>query len=180
MRVLVAHASAHGSTAEIATRLAESLAATGPDVDVRPVVDVASLSGYDAVVIGSAIHDGAWIPEAHTFLQEHKAALAKRPTWLFSVSSVGATSSAYGAVGTAIQRRMRRDPRAVYEARQALGHVDHHQFAGVVTEEGWSKNSIRLLKLFGGTFGDHRDWDDVDQWAAGIGRSLASGDANRA
>ena len=31
-----------------------------------------------------------------------------------------------------------------------------------------------MLKILGGTFGDHRDWDDVDQWAAGIGRSLQS------
>ena len=179
MRVLVAHASAHGSTAEIAERLAASLAAAGPDVDLRPVVDVASLSGYDAAVIGSAIHDGAWLPDAHTFLVQHKAALAKRPTWLFSVSSVGATSSAYGSFGTALQRRMRRDPRAIYEARSALEHLDHHAFAGVLTPEDWSKGSIRLFKLLGGRFGDHRDWDDVDQWAAGIGRSLTSGEANQ-
>ncbi len=179
MRVLVAHASAHGSTAEIATRLAESLAAAGPDVDVRAVADVASLSGYDAAVIGSAIHDGAWISDAHWFLREHKAALAKRPTWLFSVSSVGATSSAYGSFGTAVQRRTRRDPRAIYEARKALGHVDHHQFAGVVTPEDWSKGSIRMFKLLGGTFGDHRDWDDVEQWAAEIGQALTTGEANR-
>ena len=110
MRVLVAHASAHGSTAEIATRLASALAQAGPDVDVKAVADVASLSGYDAAVIGSAIHDGAWLADAQTFLAEHKAALAKRPTWLFSVSSVGATSSAYGSFGTAVQRRLRRDP----------------------------------------------------------------------
>lgn len=179
MRVLVAHASAHGSTAEIATRLAASLAAAGPDVDVRAVADVASLSGYDAAAIGSAIHDGAWLPVAHEFLREHKAALAKRPTWLFSVSAVGATSSAYGTFGTAVLRRMRRDPRAIYEARQALGHVDHHNFAGVVTPEEWSRSAIRLFKILGGSFGDHRDWDEVDQWAAGIGRSLMSGDAHQ-
>jgi menaquinone-dependent protoporphyrinogen oxidase len=177
LRVLVAHASVHGSTAEIATRLAATLAATGPDVDIRPVAEVTSLSGYDAAVIGSAIHDGAWLPDAHAFLREHKAGLSKRPVWLFSVSTVGATSSAYGSFATAVQRKMRRDPRAIYEAKQALEHLDHHAFAGVVAPEGWSKGSIRMLKLFGGTFGDHRDWDDVDQWAAGIGRALTSGDA---
>ena len=36
-----------------------------------------------------------------------------------------------------------------------------------------------MFKLLGGTFGDHRDWDDVDQWAATIGQSLTSGEANR-
>jgi menaquinone-dependent protoporphyrinogen oxidase len=175
--VLVTHASVHGSTAEIATRLAATLAATGPDVDVRPVAEVTSLSGYDAAVIGSAIHDGAWLPDAHAFLREHKAGLSKRPVWLFSVSTVGATSSAYGSFGTALQRKLRRDPRAVYEAEKALGHLDHHAFAGVVTTEGWKPNAVRLFKLFGGSFGDHRDWDDVERWASGIGRELTSGDA---
>jgi menaquinone-dependent protoporphyrinogen oxidase len=178
LRVLVAHASAHGSTAEIATRLARAIAAAGPDVDVRAVADVASLSGYDAAVIGSAIHDGAWLPDAHEFLRTHKAALAKRPTWLFSVSSVGATSSAYGGFGTAVQRKLRRDPRAIYEARQALGHVDHHDFAGVLTAEGWKSSSIRLMKILGGSFGDHRDWDDVDAWGTTIGEKLATGEAH--
>ncbi len=175
MRVLVAHASAHGSTAEIGARLAESVAKSGPDVDVRAVVDVASLAGYDATILGSAIHSGAWLPEAHEFLQEHKRTMANRPTWLFSVGTVGATSSAYGSWGTAVQRRMRRDPRAIYEARDALGHVDHRYFAGLVTPEDWSKWSVRQFKLFGGRFGDHRDWDDVEDWATGIGEALATG-----
>ena len=144
MRVLVVHASAHGSTAEIGSRVAESLAKSGPDVDVRAVVDVASLAGYDATILGSAVHDGAWLPEAHEFLREHKATMAKRPTWLFSVGTVGATSSAYGSWGTAVQRRMRRDPRAIYEARAALGHVDHRYFAGVVTPEDWTGHAGRI------------------------------------
>jgi menaquinone-dependent protoporphyrinogen oxidase len=177
LRVLVAHASAHGSTAEIATRLAATLAAAGPDTDVRPVAEVTSLSGYDAAVIGSAIHDGAWLPDAHAFLRERKAGLSKRPVWLFSVSTVGATSSSYGSFGTAVQRRMRRDPRAIEEAEQALEHVEHHTFAGVVTPDDWKRGSIRMFKLLGGTFGDHRDWDDVDRWASGIGRALTSGAA---
>ena len=29
---------------------------------------------------------------------------------------------------------------------------------------------MRQFKLLGGTFGDHRDWDDVEEWATGIGR----------
>lgn len=61
MKVLVAAASRHGSTAEIAERLSEvlreTLAEHDPDavVDLAPVAAVRDLKGYDAVVVGSAL-----------------------------------------------------------------------------------------------------------------------------
>jgi menaquinone-dependent protoporphyrinogen oxidase len=179
LRVLVAHASVHGSTAEIAERIADRLREDGLDVDVRPVDEVAALSGYAAVVVGSAIHTSNWLFVGRSFIRSHAEALHAIPTWMFSVSAVGATSSAYGSLGTTLLRTLRRAPTEIHEARKTISPVDHRQFAGVVAPEGWSKGSIRLFKLFGGTFGDHRDWDDVDQWAAGIGRALTSGEANR-
>jgi menaquinone-dependent protoporphyrinogen oxidase len=43
-------------------------------VDVRPVWDVADVSPYQAVVLGSAIRGGRPVPEALTFLRRHRAA----------------------------------------------------------------------------------------------------------
>jgi menaquinone-dependent protoporphyrinogen oxidase len=57
MRILVAHASAHGSTAEIARRIADVLRDEGSSVDVGPMEQQDGLGDYDAVVLGSAIHD---------------------------------------------------------------------------------------------------------------------------
>ena len=179
MRVLVAHASAHGSTAEIAERIASGLRDAGLAADARPVDEVTSLAEYTAVVVGSAIHTSNWLFVGRDFMRSHTDALRGMPTWMFSVSAVGATSSGYGSLGSALLRRLRRAPTEVHEARKAIGVIDHHDFAGVVTPEDWSKGSIRLFKVLGGSFGDHRDWDDVDQWAAGIGRSLMSGDAHQ-
>jgi menaquinone-dependent protoporphyrinogen oxidase len=172
MRALIAYATANGSTRAIAEALAVSLAESGPDVDLREVSDVASLNGYDAVVLGSPLHDGAWLPEARSFLKDNRAALSKRPLWLFSVGAVGATSSAYGKRSSAVMRKMRRDPRAIIEAKSELDPKGHHVFAGVLEQESWSRMSSRTFKLFGGTWGDHRDWEDIRAWASAIGREL--------
>ena len=55
MHVLVAVASRHGSTREIADAIAQELRMQGVDADVRHVEDVPDLNSYDAVVLGSAI-----------------------------------------------------------------------------------------------------------------------------
>jgi menaquinone-dependent protoporphyrinogen oxidase len=54
MRVLVAFASKHGATADIAERIAEMLPRSGHEVTVRAVAEAGDPSGYDAVVLGSA------------------------------------------------------------------------------------------------------------------------------
>ena len=54
LAVLAAHASKHGSTAEVAADVAATLRAHGLAVDVRPAAEVAGPTGYDAVVLGGA------------------------------------------------------------------------------------------------------------------------------
>lgn len=66
MQILVAFATQHGSTREIAVAIASTLRIAGYGVDVRSVADVAELTAYDAVVLGSAVHPPAVpIPRRH-------------------------------------------------------------------------------------------------------------------
>ena len=67
-RTLVAYASRAGSTAEVAEAIGRTLAEDGAQVDVRLVKEVADLSPYRAVVAGSAIQGGKWLPEAMQFV----------------------------------------------------------------------------------------------------------------
>ena len=67
MTVLVAYASALGSTREIAQDVASRMAAALGDVECRSVEEVKSVSDYEAVVAGSAIHNQAWLPPALLF-----------------------------------------------------------------------------------------------------------------
>ncbi|WP_410479394.1 flavodoxin domain-containing protein [Pseudonocardia sp. H11422] len=40
---------------------------------------------YDALVLGSAVHNGAWLGQATRFVRESTDILRHRPVWLFSV-----------------------------------------------------------------------------------------------
>ena len=54
MKVLVAYATRHGATAGIASRIADSLTASGHDASAVPVENLTDIDGYQAVVLGSA------------------------------------------------------------------------------------------------------------------------------
>ena len=88
MTVLVAAASKHGATDEIAARIGAVLAAHGVEVDVQKLQAVSELGGYEAVVLGSGIYLGTWLKEARRFVEVHAAELAQRPTWLFASGSI--------------------------------------------------------------------------------------------
>jgi menaquinone-dependent protoporphyrinogen oxidase len=64
MTVLVAAASKHGATEEIAERIGAVLAAHGVEVDVKKLQEVSGLAGYEAFVLGSGIYLGKWLKEA--------------------------------------------------------------------------------------------------------------------
>ena len=90
MFVLVGYASEHGSTREIAERAAGRLGARGHRVELHAMSQIGNLRVYDAAVLGSAIHDGSWLPEATAFMETATGALAGRPVWLFSVGMAAA------------------------------------------------------------------------------------------
>jgi menaquinone-dependent protoporphyrinogen oxidase len=174
MRVLVSYATAFGSTAGIAERIGERLVHAGCEVDLRPVADVVAVDAYDAVVIGSAVHDKLWLPQARDFMKRHRAVLGRRPVWLFSVSSVGDTTSFVSPKVARALRQLQSEPRDVARFRRALGARDHRNFAGAVQPRQWGVKGLLFLKATGGRYGDHRDWSDIEEWAGGIARALST------
>jgi menaquinone-dependent protoporphyrinogen oxidase len=89
MRVLVAHASKRGATANIADAIAERLRAAGHDVEAHPAQDVTTVEGFDAVVLGSAVYAGSWRKEAVELAERHGDQFARVPLWLFSSGPLG-------------------------------------------------------------------------------------------
>ncbi len=174
MNVLVGYATGHGSTRGIAERIAAVLCrwgfaaaaeALGPDLDP---------DGYQAYVLGSAVHSGNWLPAAGDFLRRHLSALAGRPVWLFSVSAVGERTSAFPPEVATRLRQVLRLPAAVASAAGALRPRDHHSFAGVLRPEHWGLEGRVFMTGLGGRYGDHRDWDEIEDWAEGIAAELAA------
>lgn len=84
-RILIAYASKCGSTGEVAQAIADELTRRGLAVDVRLAGKVTTLDGYRAVIVGSAIRMGQWLPEAVQFVAQNAAALQQKPNAFFTV-----------------------------------------------------------------------------------------------
>src|SRR5687768_17499918 len=89
MHILVAVASKHGSTREIAQVIAEELRALGLAADLREAGVVSDLDGYDAAIVGSAVYMGNWLPEARRLLAREGMWPTTIPVWLFSSGPIG-------------------------------------------------------------------------------------------
>jgi menaquinone-dependent protoporphyrinogen oxidase len=167
MTVLVAHASAHGSTKQVAERIAERLRTSGAEVDLLAADDVEDASTYTAVVLGSAVHNGRWLTPASALL-ERIGERPRAPLWLFSVCTVGETSSFLGPRLSRLARERRPLPEEI-----ARTGAPHRWFAGVIEPSHWNVLGRLFFLVTGGSYGDHRDWPDIERWADQIAESIA-------
>ncbi|NMH97792.1 flavodoxin domain-containing protein [Pseudonocardia acidicola] len=168
MSVLVGYASAYGSTREIAERVAARLAERGHGVEVLALDRVTDAGRYDALVLGSAIHNGAWLEQAARFVRQNADILRRRPVWLFSVG-----------MPAALHRPLRRlarseGPKVIAGFRGLVEPRDHRLFSGAYRKEQNTSRAGRVLFAVVGRYGDFRDWDEIDAWAAGIADRLAA------
>lgn len=178
MNVVVAYSSVNRSTEGIANEIGKRLTNAGLQAAVRPVSEIEAIETYEAVVLGSAIHNMSWLPPAAAFVRTHIVELASRPVWLFSVSSVGDTSSFFGPRVARFMRQMRKEPKEIAGFRETIRPRDHRNFAGAIDRTHWSLVGNLFLKALGGRYGDHRDWRDIDAWADGIARQLRAARAS--
>jgi len=179
MTVLVAHASAHTSIAGIAEHIADRLMKSGYCAAVRPVDQIESLATYQAVVLGSAVHDQAWLPETAAFLRRFGDDLAKIPVWLFSARSLGDAIGFFDPNVTDPIASARRESEALTRSHEALHFRDHRYFAGIHTRGAWSRLGDLFLKICGAAPGDYRNWRDINEWAMNIARELQGADQHR-
>jgi menaquinone-dependent protoporphyrinogen oxidase len=158
MRVLVTFASKHGSTREVAQRIAARLDELGAPTDVRPMSEVEELNGYDGVVIGSSVYFGHWMKEATAFVERIRPMLTGRSIWLFSTGPLrdqGATN-----------------PPEIAGLAAALPIVEHRLFGGAMSKSRLSFLERTIVKGVRAPFGDFRDWKEIDAWAATIAQQL--------
>ncbi|MEV8099033.1 flavodoxin domain-containing protein [Kitasatospora sp. NPDC085879] len=170
MQIFVGYASTHGSTRHIAERIAGRLQSYGHRTVLGPLEPAAGLPDCDAAVLGSAVHDGRWLPEAVEFVRRGARALAGRPVRLFSVSLVGERSSAFPPVVARCLRRLRArsGPELPADLLAAVAPGGRHDFAGTVAPEHWPATGRLVFRLMGGRYGECTDWDEVDAWAAAV------------
>lgn len=154
--ILVTYATRAGSTYEVAVRVAEVLGTQGTAVDVKPVAAVHELQDYKAVVVGSAIRMGHWLPEAVEFVKANCEALSRIPTAYFVVSGLLRNDTP----------EMRRQVLAFLDpVRALLEPVRIGLFAGKLdysTIDGFDRS---IAEGVSSAEGDWRDWEAIDKWA---------------
>jgi len=84
-KILVTYASRAGSTAEVAEAARNILTDKDAEVDLLPVQSVHTLDPYSAVVVGSAIQNRQWLPEALDFIHNHQSSLIQKPFAMFTL-----------------------------------------------------------------------------------------------
>jgi menaquinone-dependent protoporphyrinogen oxidase len=164
MRVLVAAASRHGSTIEIGEVLASSLRSSGLQADMTRVEDVASLEGYDAVILGSGVYAGHWLRPAREFVDRYEVELGQVPVWLFSSGPVGDPPTPL------------ENPAEVAAVAKRVHARGHRLFAGKIESDELGMAEKALVKLVRAPAGDFRPWSEIAVWAEAIAAELLQTD----
>ena len=162
LKVLVTYASNTGWTVGVAEAIGKTLAENGAKVDVLPMRDVKDLSPYDAVVAGSAVNGGAWLPEAMQFVRGHQAELKHKPfaAFLVCMTLTMKNGEQYRSHVSSWLDPVRALVRPVSEGLFA-GGLDIHKIPSFS-----DRLKFRLSVLFGvWKEGDHRNWNAIRQWA---------------
>jgi menaquinone-dependent protoporphyrinogen oxidase len=159
MKVLVTVESKHGSTEEIAAAIVAELISAGLDVDALHPGEVTSLDPYGAVVLGSAVYMGNWMPAVRHFIDRHRDALRASRVWLFSSGPTG--DSATPA-----------DDPAGEKLLAEVGAREHRVFSGKLDRSRLGVAERLVVGAVHAHDGDFRDWPAIREWARGIAQAL--------
>jgi menaquinone-dependent protoporphyrinogen oxidase len=164
-KALVAYASKCGSTGEVAKVIGQMLANDSATVDVRQTKDVSDLSAYRAVVLGSAIRQGKWLPEAVKFVEAHQQVLSRVPIAYFTVCMTLSQDS---------EENRRKAVAYLEPVRQILKPVEEGFFAGKM-DYGQLGFVERLMveRVIQVPQGDFRNWTAIQTWAQALPVRLA-------
>jgi len=161
-RILVTYASHTGFTQGIADLIGQTLADDNFDVDVLSMKDVNDVLDYHAVVAGSGIQAGAWLPEAMDFIRKNQQELNKKPFAAFLVCMTLTMKD-----GDKYRNHVREWMQPV---NALVPTVSQNMFAGGLDLKKIPSNSDRLkfkVSTLLGIWkeGDHRDWAAIQKWA---------------
>lgn len=169
-KILVTYASRNGATAGVAEAIGKTLSAKGIQVDVLPMQSVTDLAPYRAVVAGSAINGGQWLPQAMQFVRQHQAELSRKPFASFLV-----------CMTLAMNKGDYRQHVANWLApvRALVQPISEGLFAGALDTRRMKPIGDRMkfkLSVLMGVWseGDHRDWNAIQAWAESLAPRLSA------
>jgi len=158
-RILVTYATRAGSTAEVAAEIGSNLSQRGFMVDVRLVKEVSTLEGYQAIVLGSAVRMGNWLPEMVYFVKANQQVLNTVPVAVFTVHMLNTGEDETSR--TARQAYLR-------TVRPLLNNAQEAYFSGKMDFSRISFFDRLIAKMVKAVEADRRDWDAIRAWAEAV------------
>ncbi len=153
-KILLAYGTVAGSTAEVAEFVAKEMEQGGALVDVIPVESVKDITGYDAVIVGTAVRIFKILRKTKRFLNRHRNDLRKVPVAYFLLC----LTMGQDTPDNVRQAKEYAKPMLAIKDPVSLG-----LFGGVI-------DHTKLNDIFGKTMKavpeqDNRDWEKIRTWA---------------
>jgi menaquinone-dependent protoporphyrinogen oxidase len=164
MTVLVAAASRHGATWELAEAIGAALIDADCPVDLVRLVDAHTdpdPTGYEAVLLGSAVYGAHWLVAAVRWADDHREVLRRMPVWLFSSGPV---------TGTPLPAEQ--DAVLVAGVTADLGARGHRLFGGKVDRARLDPEELAIVTAFRVEDVDARDLPAARAWAGDLAAEL--------
>jgi menaquinone-dependent protoporphyrinogen oxidase len=162
--ILLAYATSHGSTQEVAQSMAETLRSAGFNVDLQPASKVRAVSGYAGVILGAPLYMFRWHADAKRFLSRHQKALGNLPVAIFALGPFHNKEeemiSAREQLGKELAKYAWLSPAAI---QVFPGKFDPARLR-------FPYNLIPALKKMPPS--DERDWPAIQAWAVEAGNGL--------
>lgn len=155
-RAPVDYGSRAGSTAEGAARIAERLRTRGLLAEAWPLARSRDLVGWDAIVLGSATHVAARMPEMVEPVSARRAELVRRSVAAFTLHMLNQ--------GEAPEARASRAA-CTAPARALVAPVEEAFSTGLVDPARPSFADTLTLRMVGSPVGDLRDGPRRQGWA---------------
>jgi menaquinone-dependent protoporphyrinogen oxidase len=163
-KVLVVYGTKSGCTSGVAERIGSALADAGMSVEVLPAEARPDPVGYDGVVVGSGVRVGQWHSAVKEWVTVNADSLKARPTAFFTVClTIASDPEKTDEVRAYI------DPLL---AESGIEPVDIGLFGGWFEPKQFNLLERTVLKAMKAPQGDHRDWDAIDAWTAGVAAKL--------
>ena len=158
MKILVAYASRHGATGEIAEKIGSILQTRGYTTDISPMDAVTDLHAYDCLVLGSAIYAGKWMKPVMEVLEKEADWLAQKSVWLFSSGPTGAGDATALLQGWIAPE----DLRPLFDRIKPRGVALFH---GAIDPDKLNFAEKEIVRKFNAPVGDFRNWKEIMDWA---------------
>ncbi|HEX6663904.1 MAG TPA: flavodoxin domain-containing protein [Gaiellaceae bacterium] len=156
--VLVAYASKHGTTREVAESIAATLQQLGLDVEIEEAGRVRDIARYDALVVGGGLYTGKWHADARHLLKRHRHELAERRLAVFGMGPDSMDESKVAESRKQLDRALSATPE--------LEPIAVTIFGGALKPESLRFPFNRLPAF------DARDWDAIRSWATDVAAKL--------